>query len=170
MPDFFIAYYRCMKIIASHFEDEVALEKDQKTVEYTCDSKKQKINMEVVEIPAETRRLLLIVDDPKIPGSKYTCCVGWNLLEPEASPFTRNTDTEIKKEDFLEKDNPHDDNPNVDFFEILCKPGTNLYHFKVYALDNEPRITTGMVKEDVEKALEGHILDSAEIVAAHRQE
>ncbi len=157
-----------MKIISSHLASEVSVNQFQKVVSYTCDREKQKINLTITDIPDQTRRLVLIVDDPSVKGTKHTCCIGWNVLEPKDSPFTLNKDTEIKKEDFLEEDNPKDKNPNNDFYEILCGTENKIYNFTVYALDNEPKITTEMLKEDIESLVKGHVLDLVNVQAAHK--
>ena len=49
-----------------------------------------------------------------------------------------------------------------------CPPsGTHRYFFKLYALDNVLNVPEGAEKKEVEKAMEGHILESAETVGLY---
>jgi len=49
-----------------------------------------------------------------------------------------------------------------------CPPsGTHRYFFKVYALDSELRLSKNSKKNDVEKAMQGHILAKAELIGLY---
>jgi len=49
-----------------------------------------------------------------------------------------------------------------------CPPsGTHRYFFKIYALDKELDLKEGARKKDLERAMEGHILDNAELVGLY---
>lgn len=155
-----------MKIISSMVDEVLDPNVKSKTVGYTCDPSTKKINMDITEVPEEARRLILIVEDPKDPKLECKYCVVWNALETGLSPFRAHQENpEIKKDQLLEEDNPHDDVPQTDFYEVLCKPGKEIYRFKVYALDNEPKMDKRWTAKELQKMMEGHILDSVEITA-----
>ena len=51
-----------------------------------------------------------------------------------------------------------------------CPPsGTHRYFFKIYALDAELNLKEGLNKKELEKAMEGHILDKAELIGLYKK-
>ena len=52
-----------------------------------------------------------------------------------------------------------------------CPPsGEHRYFFKLFALDNKLNISHNSTKSDVEKAMEGHIKEQAELVGLYSRE
>jgi len=51
-----------------------------------------------------------------------------------------------------------------------CPPsGTHRYFFKIYALDKMLNLGEGLNKEELEQAIEGHILDKAELIGLYKK-
>jgi len=51
-----------------------------------------------------------------------------------------------------------------------CPPsGTHRYFFKVYALDTALGLSEGVSKGALEKAMQGHILDKAELIGLYKR-
>lgn len=51
-----------------------------------------------------------------------------------------------------------------------CPPsGTHRYYFYLYALDTELNLKPGAGKDDVEKAIKGHILEKAELMGRYKK-
>ena len=51
-----------------------------------------------------------------------------------------------------------------------CPPsGTHRYYFKLYALDTGLNLNEGINKEALEEAMEGHILDKAELIGLYKK-
>ena len=51
-----------------------------------------------------------------------------------------------------------------------CPPsGTHRYFFKMYALDTVLNLNEGITKEQLEKAMQGHILDKAELLGLYKR-
>ena len=48
--------------------------------------------------------------------------------------------------------------------------GTHRYFFKAYALDNELELVEGVSKEEVESAMEGHVIESAELIGLYSRD
>ena len=49
-----------------------------------------------------------------------------------------------------------------------CPPsGTHRYFFKLYALDRKLGLKAGVTKKELEKAMEGHILERAEFIGLY---
>ncbi|RLF04972.1 MAG: YbhB/YbcL family Raf kinase inhibitor-like protein, partial [Thermoprotei archaeon] len=52
-----------------------------------------------------------------------------------------------------------------------CPPsGTHRYFFKLYALDTTLDLGSDATKSDIEKAMEGHILEKAELIGRYSRE
>jgi len=47
--------------------------------------------------------------------------------------------------------------------------GTHRYYFKLYALDEELDLKTGVVKEELLKAMEGHILGKGQLMGRYKR-
>ena len=47
--------------------------------------------------------------------------------------------------------------------------GVHHYHFKVYALDTELEVEAGMTKDELLKAMEGHILAEGELIGTYER-
>jgi phosphatidylethanolamine-binding protein (PEBP) family uncharacterized protein len=43
------------------------------------------------------------------------------------------------------------------------------YHFKLYALDSEPKLAAGLTKSEVLKALDGNLLGAGELVGTYER-
>ena len=123
---------------------------------YTCDGENISPPLSWDEVPAETQSFALIVDDPDAPGGTFTHWVLFNLPAetrqiPEAASDTGGVPG---KNDF-------------DTFDYggPCPPGgTHRYFFKLYALNHELELEPGIEKADVLRAMESHVLDTAELV------
>jgi hypothetical protein len=51
-----------------------------------------------------------------------------------------------------------------------CPPfGTHRYFFKIYALDKNLNLNEGISKAELEKAMQGHILDKAELIGLYKK-
>jgi phosphatidylethanolamine-binding protein (PEBP) family uncharacterized protein len=47
--------------------------------------------------------------------------------------------------------------------------GVHHYHFKIYALDAELEAVTGLTKDRLLEAIEGHILDEGELIGTYER-
>jgi len=51
-----------------------------------------------------------------------------------------------------------------------CPPsGTHRYFFKLYALDTQLNLPEGSAKKDLEKAMQGHILEKVELMGNYKR-
>ncbi|GAG65703.1 unnamed protein product, partial [marine sediment metagenome] len=105
------------------------------------------------------KSLVLIVDDPDAPAKTWVHWTVWNI-----DPKT----TEI-----LENSIPQDAVEGVTDFGTSgyggpCPPsGTHRYFFKLYALDTTLDLSSSATVEDIQEAMEGHILDSVELIGLY---
>lgn len=125
---------------------------------FTCDGIDVNPTLVIEDIPNETKSLALIMDDPDAPMGTWVHWVVYNIpplsrIDEDSIPGTQG------KNDFRKLD-----------YGGPCPPsGTHRYFFKLYALDGELDLEEGARKEDVEKAMEGHILAQAEFIGLYKR-
>lgn len=120
--------------------------------------------------PPGTRSLVLLCDDPDAPMGAFTHWVLYGLpAETSALPGAV-AKTEVVPDLGGAKQGVND------FGRIgwggPCPPrghGVHHYHFKLYALDNDPGLPPRATKKKVEDAMKGHILAQAELVGTYER-
>ncbi len=126
---------------------------------YTCDGSDVNPPLKIEDIPAETKSLALIVDDPDAPVGTWVHWVLWNI-DPKTAEIKENTVPNGALQgvnDFRKND-----------YGGPCPPsGRHRYFFKLYALDMPLTLSTTAKKADVEKAMKGHILSHAQIIGLY---
>ena len=51
-----------------------------------------------------------------------------------------------------------------------CPPGgTHRYYFKIYALDTELSIESGITKTDILRAMKGHVLSEGQLIGTYKR-
>jgi Raf kinase inhibitor-like YbhB/YbcL family protein len=107
-------------------------------------------------VPEGTRALALIVDDPDAPAGTFTHWVAW-ALDPDAGGLGEGEAAPGEgRNDF-----------DTTGYRGPCPPpghGRHRYFFKLYALDAAPDLAAGAGKDELERAMEGHVLASVELV------
>ena len=126
---------------------------------YTCDGQNISPPLQIAETPENAKSLVLICDDPDAPGKTWTHWTVWNI-DP--------TTTEIVEG----KTSAGSTQGVTDFGEVgyggPCPPsGTHRYFFKLYALDTSLNIPYQAKKEDIEKAMAGHVIDQAQLTGVY---
>lgn len=142
-----------MKLTSPAFKNNEMMDK-----KYTC--KGQNVNPPLVieNIPSAAKSLALIVDDPDAPAKTWVHWVVYDM--PAISRIGEGSVT--GKQGINDSGRVQYDGP--------CPPsGTHRYFFKIYALDKELGLKEGADKPTVEKAMEGHILDKAELIGLFRK-
>ncbi len=132
---------------------------------YTCDGRNISPTLTWSGIPAGTKSIALIVDDPDAPRGTFVHWVLFNIPPdarglPEAMPETKTL-----------KDGSRQGNTSygeAGYGGPCPPPGKpHRYYFKVYALDTKLDLPAGAIKADVEKAMNGHILAKGEIMGKY---
>lgn len=140
-----------------------AFQKNQKIPsKYTCDS--DNINPELVfsEVPKNTKSLTLICHDPDAPGpSGWTHWVIINM-DPGTTGIGENAKPNSGLETATDFGKPGYGGP--------CPPsGSHRYYFYLYALDTALDLENTATREDVEAAMEGHIIEKAELIGTYER-
>jgi Raf kinase inhibitor-like YbhB/YbcL family protein len=128
---------------------------------YTCDGADASPPLIIGTVPAGTRSLALIMDDPDAPGGMWVHWVVWNI-----SPQTR----EIRENALPDGVGQGKNDWNRNSYGGPCPPsGTHRYFFKLYALDGTLNLGASTTKTDLERAMQGHILGRGELMGTYRR-
>lgn len=129
-------------------------------VEYTCDGKDINPPLEIKGVSREAKSLVLIVDDPDAPMGTWVHWVVFNI-----NPLI----------DFIEPGKPPGGIVGLNSWGEAkyggpCPPsGEHRYFFKLYALDKKLELGHGVTKKEVVRAMEGHVLQSAELIGRYKR-
>ncbi len=126
---------------------------------YTCDGEEVNPPLTIEGIPKETKTLSLILDDPDAPRETFDHWIVWNI--PPSGKIAENFKPGIEGLN----------STGLQGYIGMCPPAvTHRYFFKVYALnmqlDLKPKSTT---KEDLEKAMQGHIIAKGELIGLYKR-
>lgn len=129
---------------------------------FTCDGESINPLLEIIGAPENTQSLVLIIDDPDAPiAGGFVHWVVFNIA-PSVKEIKENSVPENAIEGTTSAGQPG--------FVGPCPPsGTHHYQFKLYALDSKLDLGSSAKREDVEKAMEGHILDQAILVGLYKR-
>jgi len=128
---------------------------------YTCDGRDINPSLLIENIPAKSKSLALIVDDPDAPRGTWVHWVLWNI-DPKTKQIKENSIPAGAKQglnDFRKRT-----------YGGPCPPsGTHRYFFKLYALDTMLNLGSDATKADLEKAMKGHIIDQDQSVGLYKR-
>lgn len=133
---------------------------------YTCDGQGVSPPLSWSAVPKGANSLALIADDPDAPMGTWVHWVVWNIPANALA---------------LEEDQPKRDSLPTgmkqgmsDFQRVgyggPCPPsGTHRYFFKLYALDAMLNLPSSTTKKELEKAMQGHLIQQAELMGKYRR-
>lgn len=125
---------------------------------FTCDGDDVSPPLEIANVPGDTKTLALVVDDPDAPSKTW---LHW--LVYDIAPLSRINEGDVPGKqgmnDFGKKD-----------YGGPCPPsGRHRYFFRLHALDSELNLRDGASRQDVEKAMQGHVLEKAELMGLYER-
>lgn len=133
---------------------------------YTCTGRNISPPLAWSDSPAGTQSFALIVDDPDAPGGTWIHWVIYNIPSTEAGlkegtqPLERSGDGSLNGKNSWGKFG----------YGGPCPPsGTHRYIFKLYALDHLLSLSPGANAAQLVKAMQGHILATAELMGTYRK-
>lgn len=143
-----------MKLISPEFKHNATVPK-----KFTCQGEDVNPTLIVEDIPDGAISLALIMDDPDAPMGTWVHWVVYNI-----AVCPRIEENSIPGEQALNSFGRKD-------YGGPCPPsGRHRYFFKIYALDTYISLSEGARKKDLEKAMEGHILDRTELIGLYEKE
>ena len=147
-------HYRDLKISSPSFAHEELIPS-----RFTCDGENIGPPLDIDQIPKDARCLVLIIDDPDAPGGSFVHWLVWNIPVKHHLP-----ENEIHGVEGLNDfGRQHYGGP--------CPPqGTHRYFFKMYALDSLLDLPRNTRREQLESAMNDHILAFGEVVGLYSRQ
>jgi Raf kinase inhibitor-like YbhB/YbcL family protein len=128
---------------------------------HSCEGEDLSPPLRWTNVPEGTRSLAFVVDDPDAPGGVFTHWRAWGL-DPAANG--------------LGEGEPAPSEGQNDFgttgYRGPCPPpghGRHRYVFRLYALDTAIEFGAGATKAELEQAIVGHVLTTAELVGTYER-
>jgi len=149
-----------MRLTSTAFEEGASIPK-----RYTCDGNDNSPPLHWEGIPAGTKSLALICDDPDAPRGTW---VHWVLFNLPAN--TTELAAGVPTDKVLPSGAKQGTNDSKEIgYGGPCPPKgkPHRYYFKVYALDAELNLPEGSTKQEVEAAMKGHILAQGELMGKY---
>lgn len=126
---------------------------------YTCDGENINPSLSIQDAPEDAKSLVLIMDDPDAPGGTFVHWTIWNI-DPGTTTISENSVPGKAIEGMTSFGKRGYGGP--------CPPsGTHRYFFKLYALDIDLVLDPSSTAEDLESAIQGHILAKAELMGLY---
>lgn len=148
-----------MKIWSRIFDDG-----KQIPPKYTCDGENVSPELTWSGVPETARTLALIMDDPDAPHGVFLHWLIWNVPATEVAltdgiglPVERTGGGVQGRNGF----------GNLGYGGPCPPSGTHRYFFHLYALDAELDVPPGAVRDEVERAMLGHIVAEAETMCRY---
>jgi Raf kinase inhibitor-like YbhB/YbcL family protein len=138
-----------MKVTSPSFDNDGFL-----TERFTHEGDGVNPALRIEEIPGNAKSLVLEMDDVDAPGGSFNHWIVFDIpvvsfIAEDSIPGKQGTSS-AKRKNYAGPRPPS---------------GVHRYNFRVYALDTVLGMPDGASKDDILKALQGHILDRAETVA-----
>jgi len=125
---------------------------------YTCSGSNINPPISIKDIPAGTKSLALILDDPDAPKGTFVHWVMWNI--PVQNRIEENSAPGIQGKN----------GKGENSYTGPCPPsGTHRYHFKVYALDTKLDLPASTDKDGLIRAMAGHALGMGELTGLYKK-
>lgn len=149
-----------IKVISSAFEHEGMI-----PMKYTCDGEDISPPLKWEGIPENAKSIALICDDPDAPMGTW---VHWVLYDLPAD--IRELPEGIPTNEVLENGAKQGKNSwgKIGYGGPCPPSGTHRYFFKIYVLDTILNLKPGATKEELLKAMEGHIITRGELMGKYK--
>ena len=152
-----------LTLTSAAFSDGAAI-----PTKYTCDGDETSPPLAWSGVPDKAMSLALVVDDPDAPdpAAPKRRFVHWVLynIPPDARGLTEGATRGKLPPGALEGSNDF----NKRGYGGPCPPiGRHRYFFTLYALDAPLTLKAGAQSKDVETAMQGHVLGSAQLLGTY---
>jgi hypothetical protein len=143
-----------MTISSPAFLDTQAIPK-----QYTCDGNGTNPPLQFLGVPSEAKSLALLVEDPDAPMGTWIHWLMWNI-PPKVVQIDENSVPQQAVQ------GQGSSGQNV--YGPPCPPsGIHHYIFTVYALDSELKLPSYSTVENLQAAMQGHIIDQAQLIGVY---
>ena len=137
-------------------------------VKYTCEGGNTSPPLSWTGVPAGTRSIALIADDPDTPGGTWVHWVYYGI-PPNVAELPEGVPT---KETLPDKSRQGTSDFESVGYGGPCPPpgrGVHRYYSKVYALDTEVDLGPGATKKDLLARIEGSVLAEGRLIGTYER-
>ena len=135
-------------------------------VRHTCDGDDVSPPLAWRDAPAGTQTFALICDDPDAPAGTWVHWVLYNL--PASTSELPENVAKVESLDLGGARQGRNDFRRPGYAGPCPPPGpAHRYFFKLYALDAALPVKSGALKKDVEAAMQGHTLATAQLIGMY---
>ncbi|MFZ0773344.1 MAG: YbhB/YbcL family Raf kinase inhibitor-like protein [Candidatus Sulfotelmatobacter sp.] len=132
---------------------------------FTCDGPDVSPPLRWTRAPAATQGFALIMDDPDAPAGTW---VHWVLYNLPANATELAEGAEKQEQMANGAIQGRNDFRRIGYGGPCPPPGMpHRYYFKLYALDTKLTLKAGATKAELERAMKGHVLGEAELMARY---
>lgn len=155
-----------MQITSTAFEDGGTIPQ-----EFTGEGADHSPPLELEDVPGEAETLALIVDDPDAPSKTWVHWLIWNIPADRAAIPAGVPATETVP-DLGGARQGLNDFDEIGYGGPLPPPGHGVHHYRftVYALRHELDLEPGVERDELEEALEGNVLQAAQLTGTYERE
>lgn len=135
--------------------------------QYTCEGKNISPQFSWTDVPNDARSLVLILHDPDAHrAGGFTHWVIYNI-----DPKRNQMDEGIPRRDTVAGLGVQGRNSGgkLDYIGPCPPSGTHRYFARLYALGSRLDLKPGATREEVELAMQGHVLGQAELMGSYRK-
>jgi len=143
-----------MKITSSAFQPGAEIPPT-----YTQEGENSNPPLAITEVPPQAQSLALIVEDPDTPHGTLTHWIIFNL-DPKVGVILDNTVP-------LGANQGVNLSGRLDYRGPKPPSGTHRYFFRIHALDTRLPLQDGATREEVEQAMKGHVIATAELMGRY---
>lgn len=148
-------------------ESDVLKEGELIPAKFTCDGENVSPRLKWMNAPEATKTFALILEDPDAPSKTWSHWVLYNLPANQTGLKERVQNVKRFHNGAIHGVNDF----NVYGYAGPCPPsGTHHYIFRLYALDSEVNLEPGVTRNQLIDAMEGHILEKAEIMVQYTRQ
>ncbi len=144
-----------MKLTSPAFEHEGNIPS-----EFTCDSSDISPELEISDVRENTKSLALVMDDPDAPAGKWDHWIIFNIPQ-DTKKIEKGTEPEGI---------PGKNSWGKTGYGGPCPPsGTHRYFFKLFALDTELDLPEGSTKQELEEAMQNHLIEETQLIGKYQR-
>lgn len=147
-----------MKITSSAFKDGEKIPQ-----KYTCEGFNWSPPLQFFDVPKKTKSLVLIMDDPDVPESIREDRLWVHWIVYDMAPGT----TQLPEHCVPPGTTGKGTNGRTAYMGPCPPDREHRYYFKLYALDIFFDLPKGLTKDEIEKKIEGHVLEKAELMGRY---
>jgi len=134
---------------------------------FTCEGENVSPEFSWKEAPIGTKSFALILHDPDAPrAGGFTHWVLYNIPAEKG-----HLDPNVSHEEHVPATGMQGRNDSGEIgYTGPCPPsGTHRYYARLFALDTEVRLPPGATHDELTQAMEGHVLERAELMGTYRK-